>query len=195
MKKILLLMVVLIATSVTTTAQDWMKDNNRVQAVYDFFGKFIYVDKEKPAYCVMNYPITYMDVYAITGKWTNPHGVSINAVVNVPDGERKKLATQAQQFYNNLNVHVATSSELSRALKLRYNIQSEGGPYNYSTKGFYLATPKRSYVKILLLRKKLKPIIQSNDNGIFDIDNSQNTSTSTNAFTPGTIHVEPAKKK
>lgn len=182
--------------SMAAHAQDWLEDYNRSKAIGDFLSKFRVVLKENPKYAVMNYPITYYDIYAITGEYTNPKNVGIDEVVMMPDNEQKEIAKKASLLYVNastkvskLKTEVARPIQLSKAIQHRINIQSEGGPYTYATKGFYLSIPYESYLSLTGLKKKVyeKLSSQNPDNsGIFDID-------VTNAFSPGTITVTPAK--
>ena len=189
MKKLMILLTAVFAMSITANAQDWKADLARVKAVSDFLKKFSLVTQGSAAtsYAVMNYPITYYDVYAITGKWTNPRNVGINDVVVMTLDKQKDLASQASQLYviNNqskMAMELATDDQLNKAIQKRINIQSESGPYNHSTKGFYLSMPFKSNTVKLRFKKELEKILASSTQtgepgGIFDVDNSLNIST------------------
>lgn len=186
MKKLMILLTAVFAMSITANAQDWKADLERVKAVSDFLKKFSLVIQESAAtsYVVMNYPITYYDVYAITGKWTNPRNVAVNDVVVMTLDQQKDLASQASQLYviNNqskMAMKLATDDQLSKAIQKRINIQSESGPYNHSTKGFYLSMSFKSNTAKLRFNKELEKILASStptgeSGGLFDVDNSYN---------------------
>ena len=187
MKKLMILLTAVFAMSMTAKAQDWLGDNARVKAVSDFLQKFRLVTQETPKYAVMNYPITYYDVYAITGKWTNPRNVAVNDVVVMTLDQQKDLASQASQLYviNNqskMAMELATDDQLNKAIQHRFNIQSEQGPYNHTTKGFYLSMPSKSNIAKSIFKKDLEKILSSStqtgeSGGLFDVDNSPNNTT------------------
>lgn len=178
----MIILTAVFAMSMTAEAQSWKNDISRVKAVSDFLKKFRLVATESAAtsYAVMNFPITYYDVYAITGKWTNPKKVAIDAVVVMTLDQQKELASQASQLYirNNqskMKVELATDDQLSKALEKRLNIQSELGPYNFTTKGFYLSmsfksnTARSTFQKELeKIHKKLEEVLQY-EGGIWDV--------------------------
>lgn len=166
MRKLMILLTAFFAMNMTAKAQDWLGDPARVKAVSDFLKKFRLVTQETPKYAVMNYPITYYDVYAITGEWTNPRNVAINDVIVLSQTKQIDMAKQASQFYvvnrqSKIKFNRATDSQLSKAIHHRLNIQSELGPYNYTTKGFYLSMSGDSYKNLQQFQKKLEKILQN----------------------------------
>lgn len=185
----MILLTAVFAMSMTANAQDWKADLERVKAVSDFLKKFSLVTQGSAAtsYAVMNYPITYYDVYAITGKWTNPRNVAVNDVVVMTLDQQKDLASQASQLYviNNqskMAMELATDDQLNKAIQHRFNIQSEQGPYNHTTKGFYLSMPSKSNIAKSIFKKDLEKILSSStqtgeSGGLFDVDNSPNNTT------------------
>jgi len=136
MKKVLLAIVALIAIATTVSAQT---DKKRIIA--NFAAKFVVVDKK---YAVMNYPVTQYDYLCITRK-PNQGNKNINAVKVLTPNEQQNFARQITAFDSKIKAHVASSAELQTALLKKFNIQSESGPYNTSTKGFYIAVDYASY--------------------------------------------------
>ena len=166
MKKLLILLTAILAMSMTAKAQDWLGDHARVKAVSDFLKKFRLVSQETPKYAVTNYPITYYDVYAITGTWTNTRNEAINDVVMLSVTKQIDMAKQASQLYvvnrqNKMKFNLATDTQLNKAINHRFNIQSELGPYNHTTKGFYLSMLADSYKNLQQFQKKLEKILQN----------------------------------
>ena len=68
----------------------------------------------------------------------------------------KIFKVRVNKFYLFFNpkFHIASTSELYKALNLHYNIQSENGPYSIATKGFYLVTDYTGYQRMKALVKK-----------------------------------------
>ena len=69
-------------------------------------------------------------------------------------GKNKKNWFALMYFPVSYGFHIASTSELYKALNLHYNIQSENGPYSIATKGFYLATDYTGYQRMKALAKK-----------------------------------------
>ena len=173
MKRFILTMLAIIAITMTASAQ-MPTDEGQLKALYDFSSKFtlVKIQSIKP-YAVMWYPVTYYDYYAGTGKKMNPRNVGINAVYALSDNEKKKFVAQLNQLDKKITVHLATQKELTDAINYRrYNIQSENGPYNVVTRGFYIAMDKASYERMQQLRKRYNS--RGGNNGLFDnVDNSE----------------------
>ena len=148
MKKLFFVFVALLGMTTVTMAQNY--DNNRKKAMYDASGKFTVVDNK---YAVMYYPVTYYDYYAVTGKKVNGRK-GINDVMPMQQNDRVRFAQDASALNKKVSFHVASSSELQQALQKKKNIQSESGPYNTSTKGFYLAMDYQSYQAMQALRNQ-----------------------------------------
>ena len=129
-----------IKTSATTTPA---ADQGRISAIKGFATKFVVVNKK---FAVMNYPVTYYDYYAIYGKKaTPPAGRGITEVMYITDTQKKNIAETATKYFTGSTIRVATSAVLHEALQRHLNIQSESGPYNSVTKGFYLYMDYKSY--------------------------------------------------
>ena len=161
MKKLLILLTAVFAMSMTAKAQEWKNDHARVQAVADFLKKFRLVTQETPKYAVMNYPITYYDVYAIIGRWTNTRDVGISDVVRMTPEQQKELAEQASQLYQSkMKLELATDDKLSKAIHHRLNIQSELGPYTNATKGFYLSMSMESFFNLMTFQADLNDLLK-----------------------------------
>lgn len=189
-------MVAVFAMTTTVSAQ-MPADKGQLKALYDFSSKFTLVKPQsghlKP-YAVMWYPVTYYDYYAGTGKKMNPRSVGINAVYMLSDVEKKKFVEKLNKLDKKITVRLASNEELRTAIdNRRYNIQSENGPYNVVTKGFYISMDQASYKRMQELRKKYKPQAQGDVDDIFNVDNSHNIST--NAFSQDEIRVTPSQSR
>ena len=148
MKKVVFLLVALMGMATSAVAQNY--DSNRQKAMYDASSKFIVVDKK---FAVMNYPVTYYDYYAVTGKKANGRN-SITAVMPMSTNDRARFSQAASAIDKKMTFHVATTNELQQALQKKLNIQSEAGPYNFTTQGFYLAMDYQRYLRMQSLRKQ-----------------------------------------
>ena len=194
MKKTILTMLAIFAMTLTVSAQ--MPTNpEQLKALYDFSSKFTLVRiKSVKPYAVMYYPVTYYDYFAGMGKKMNPRNVGINAVYALSDAEKKKLVAQLNKLDKKITVRLATNKELTDAINnRRYNIQSENGPYNVVTKGFYISMDEASYKRMQQLRSQYKRHTQNNGDDIFNVDNSSNVSTY--AFSQGEIRVTPSPSR
>ena len=139
-----------IKTTATTTPS---ADQERISAIKGFATKFVVVNKK---FAVMNYPVTYYDYYAIYGKKaTPPAGRGITEVMYVTDTQKKNIAGAATKYFTGATIRVATSAVLHEALQRHLNIQSESGPYNSVTKGFYLYMDYKSYQNFMKYVKSL----------------------------------------
>lgn len=154
MKKYLLTLVALMGIVVATSAQT---DKKRIIA--NFAAKFVVVDNK---YAVMNYPVTLYDYLCITRK-KNEGNKDINAVKVLTTNEQQNFARQITAFDSKIKAHVASSGELQTALLKKFNIQSENGPYNTSTKGFYIAVDYASYQYMQKVRNEF---LKSNKEGL-----------------------------
>ena len=171
-------MLAIIAITITASAQ-FPTDEGQLKALYDLSSKFTLVKPQsgKP-YAVMWYPVTNYNHFAVYGKKWDKY-LGINKVIVMPDGIKKMLVNKINKFDSKLKVRVATHKELTDAINnRRYNIQSENGPYNVVTKGFYLSMDEASYMRMQELRKRYNNRGGNNgnpdaNNGLFDnVDNS-----------------------
>ncbi len=141
--------------SMTAGAQN-MSSQRRAQLVASS-TKFalIKIGKDtKKWYALMYFPVSYGDYYGVTGKNKRPRNASITDVMSMSDTDKRKFVQACNAFDNRMKFHVATTSELYKALNKHYNIQSENGPYSIATKGFYLAMDYNSYKRMKALVKK-----------------------------------------
>lgn len=144
MKKILVLMIALLAVTTTVSAQKVSREE-QANAMIDMMRMFAPVGKE---FAVMTYPVTWRQYRVISGKKL-PKGTSIMSVVMLSSPEQKKVAdAMTKNDGNGVKYRVATSAELQKALQKRINISSEAGPHTHVTKGFYLAISYNDYLKI-----------------------------------------------
>ena len=124
----------------------------------------------------MNYPVTYSDIAKITGaNAMMPANASISSVVPKRESTIKTVLEKANAIDSKIKVHVATGGELQKAINKRLNVQSELGPYNSSTTGFYLAMDEASYNRMIELREYYENGSQRTTSGseVFEnIDNS-----------------------
>ena len=158
-------MLVLFALVQAATAQETEKvSGNQRSAQISLAQKFMLIkyDKNntKTWYAVMSYPVTYYNYYAVYGKNVKPYGKDINDVMMMGDKKRHDFAAAASSLFSGLSIHVATATELHRALAKHYNLSSENGPYSHTTNGFYLACDYSTYKRM----RKLIKMYLSNQN-------------------------------
>ena len=167
MKKILFTTLALLTIVLTATAQETREkvSRNRISAQISFAQKFMLIklDKknEKTWYAVMSYPVTYYNYYAVYGKNVKPQGRDINDVMMMGDKKKRDFAADAAKLYSGLSFHVATATELQRALGRNYNVASENGPYSHATNGFDLACPYSTYLRMKKLIKAYRDQLSS----------------------------------
>ena len=131
--------------SMTLTASAQAHNDAQVKAVMDFVRMFRPVGKD---FAVTAYPVTWRTYTAVTGK-KKPANTSLTAVVSLSQSEQKAFANYLTKGDGQgIKYRVATASELQKALSKRINIQSESGPNNVSTKGFYIAVSYKDYQKL-----------------------------------------------
>jgi uncharacterized protein YjhX (UPF0386 family) len=102
----------------------------------------------------MYFPVSYGDYYGVTGVNKRPRNASITDVMMMSDTDKKKFLKKLNAFDKKMKFHIASTSELYKALNMHYNIQSENGPYSIATKGFYLVTDYTGYQRMKALVKK-----------------------------------------
>lgn len=152
---------ILFAITLTATAQN----DNQMSALISLSNKFTLIkwDKQdsKTWYAVMSHPISYYNYYAVTGKNIRPKNRDVNDVIT-RGVDREKFAAKASSLYSGMFFHVATATELQRALAKHYNISSENGPYSCATSGFYLACDYKTYKRMKL---KVKEYLEEKKSG------------------------------
>ena len=153
MKKIFAVLVALMAFGATVSAQTY--DANRKKALVDASKKFVNVPdgSYQSNFAVTNYPITYKDYYAVTGKRVNGKN-SFTAVMPMTQSEQQAFLKAANSIDAKMQFRVASAAELQKALQKKKNIQSENGPYNVTTKGFYLSMSYSSKLRMMQLVKQ-----------------------------------------
>lgn len=109
---------------------------------------------KKNWFALMYFPVSYGDYYGVTGVNKRPRNESITDVMMMSDTDKKKFLKALNAFDKKMKFHIASTSELYKALNLHYNIQSENGPYSIATKGFYLVTDYTGYQRMKALAKK-----------------------------------------
>ena len=154
-KRLFIMTVLLVAIVMGATAQN-MSSQRRAQLVASSTKFALIKDgkNKKNWFAVMYFPVSYGDYYGVTGKNKRPRNSSITDVMAMGDTDKRKFVQACNSFDNRMKFHVATTSELYKALNKRYNIQSENGPYSIATKGFYLAMDYNSYKRMKALVKK-----------------------------------------
>ena len=145
MKKILVWMV-LMALALTAGAQNISQQRRAQLTASSTKFTLVKIGKNKKNwYALMYFPVSYGDYYGVTGVNKRPRNASITDVMMMSDTDK---------FDKKMKFHIASTSELYKALNLHYNIQSENGPYSIATKGFYLVTDYTGYQRMKALVKK-----------------------------------------
>ena len=154
MKKMLVWMV-LMALALTAGAQNISQQRRAQLTASSTKFTLVKIGKNKKNwYALMYFPVSYGDYYGVTGVNKRPRNASITDVMMMSDTDKKKFLKTLNAFDKKMKFHIASTSELYKALNLHYNIQSENGPYSIATKGFYLVTDYTGYQRMKALVKK-----------------------------------------
>jgi hypothetical protein len=154
-KRLFIMTALLVAIVMGATAQN-MSSQRRAQLVASSTKFALIKDgkNKKNWFAVMYFPVSYGDYYGVTGVNKRPRNESITDVMMMSDTDKKKFLKALNAFDKKMKFHIASTSELYKALNLHYNIQSENGPYSIATKGFYLVTDYTGYQRMKALAKK-----------------------------------------
>ena len=154
-KRLFIMTALLVAIVMGATAQN-MSSQRRAQLVASSTKFALIKDgkNKKNWFAVMYFPVSYGDYYGVTGVNKRPRNESITDVMMMSDTDKKKFLKALNAFDKKMKFHIASTSELYKALNLHYNIQSENGPYSIATKGFYLVTDYTGFQRMKALAKK-----------------------------------------
>ena len=154
-KRLFIMTALLVAIVMGATAQNLSQQRRAQLKASSTKFTLVKVGKNKKNwFAVMYFPVSYGDYYGVTGVNKRPRNESITDVMMMSDTDKKKFLKALNAFDKKMKFHIASTSELYKALNLHYNIQSENGPYSIATKGFYLVTDYTGYQRMKALVKK-----------------------------------------